>query len=878
MARTVAVVPHTHWDREWYRPFEAFQERLAAVLDGVLDTLGSDERWAGFHLDGQVAAADDYLDLRPAEEGRIRDAIRAGRLSIGPWYVLMDEFCVSGETIMRSLEVGLEKARALGASPRVGYLPDMFGHVSQMPQILRLAGMHDAVVWRGVPAAVHSSAFTWCAPDGSEVRAEYLPVGYASGAFLPAAADALVRRVEAYEAETCDFADPAAPLLLMNGNDHQAIQERLPDTLVAANALQQRYEFRLATLESYLDGAPREGLPRHIGELRSGARAPILMGVLSNRVDLKVAAARTERCLERFAEPLSVLWRPPEHWPGGALARAWMSVLRNSAHDSICGCSADEVSRAVLHRYDSARAIASTAVDDALAIATVALRGEGPMVVNPSARPRSGVVEIALPGDTAPEGTQQLSVVPAGVERREGTGSDLGRLLGELVRDGWLAPGETPSEARITSGDGGVELELRAGGPEGGSPAAAATIAEAWALAGARRDAPLRVSVERRASQRVLAHAAGVPGYGWSLWAPGPSGVPPVEATPLRVSNGILTVEVDPASGTFSLNGVGGFGRLVDEGDAGDTYNYCPLERDVAVDRPASVEVELLEEGPLRARIRVTATYEWPQRFEAGSRCGSENVDVASDLELRAGEGFLRVSTTFDNRCRDHRVRAVFPLPRPASTTTSECAFATVERGPAEGGPREEALATYPSRRFVSAGGLTVTHEGLLEHELLQEGTALAVTLLRATGVLSRPVLRTRPNTAGPEIALEGPQVQGRRTARYALSLGDVDPWELAEQAWDPLLVVRSTGTGHLPGTGSRLKVSGAEVSALRRRDGFIELRVFNPSSEATVVEIEGHRGQLVDLEGRPVDEWDGRFELGAWKIANTRLSSTSLD
>ena len=878
MARTVAVVPHTHWDREWYRPFEAFQERLAAVLDGVLDALDADERWAGFHLDGQVAAADDYLDVRPESEGRIRSAVGAGRLSVGPWYVLMDEFCVSAETIVRSLEVGLEKARALGASPRVGYLPDMFGHVSQMPQILGLAGVRDAVVWRGVPAAVRASAFTWRAPDGSEVRAEYLPVGYASGAFLPADAEALVRRVGAYEAEVADFVDPAAVLLLMNGNDHQAIQATLPDTVAAANAVQDRYEFRLTTLESYLQCAPREGLPRHTGELRSGARAPILMGVLSNRVDLKVAAARAERSLERLAEPLSVLWRPPEHWPGEALARAWMSMLRNSAHDSICGCSADEVSRAVLHRYDSARTIAATAVDDALAIAGVALRAEGPMVVNPSASSRSGVVEITLPGETPADGCQQLSVVPAGTETREGTGADLGRLLGELARDGWLSPGETPTAARVTGGAGGVDVVLASGGSRRGSPAAAATIAEAWAMAGAFRDAPLRVTVERHPSQKVLARAAGVPGYGWSLWKPGPIDVPAVEASGVRLSNSLLTVDVDPTSGTFSLDGFAGIGRLVDEGDAGDTYNYCPPERDVIVDRPGTVDVELVERGPLRSRIRVTATYEWPERLDRGTRCGSETVNVATDLELRAGEGFVRVATTFDNRCRDHRVRVVFPLPHPASTTTSECAFATVERGAAEGGPREEALATYPSRRFVVAGGLTVTHEGLLEHELVDEGRSLAVTLLRATGVLSRPVLPTRPNTAGPEVALEGPQMQGLRTARYALALGDTDPWRLAEQAWDPLLVVHSTGTGHLPEYGSRLKVDGAEVSALRRRGGSIELRLFNPSPEPTVVSVEGHRGRLVDLEGRPRGEWEGRFELGAWKIANARLDATSLD
>ena len=82
----------------------------------------------------------------------------------------MDEFLVSGETIARNLEYGQRRAAAFGGAMPVGYLPDMFGHVAQMPQILRLAEIEQAVVWRGVPAAIGSHAFVWEAPDGSSVK------------------------------------------------------------------------------------------------------------------------------------------------------------------------------------------------------------------------------------------------------------------------------------------------------------------------------------------------------------------------------------------------------------------------------------------------------------------------------------------------------------------------------------------------------------------------------------------------------------------------------------------------------------------------------------------------------------------------------------
>src|SRR5215211_4726236 len=165
--RPVAVVPHTHWDREWYAPFPTFRQQLVELLDGLLPALESDPPCGHFLLDGQLALVDDYLAVRPEAVEVVRRLNAAGRISLGPWYVLMDEFLVSGETIVRNLQLGLERAAALGGAMEVGYLPDMFGHVAQMPQLLRRAGIGHAVVWRGVPAAVERTSFTWTAPDGS---------------------------------------------------------------------------------------------------------------------------------------------------------------------------------------------------------------------------------------------------------------------------------------------------------------------------------------------------------------------------------------------------------------------------------------------------------------------------------------------------------------------------------------------------------------------------------------------------------------------------------------------------------------------------------------------------------------------------------------
>ena len=148
----VQLVPHTHWDREWYLPFQSFRLKLVGLVDRVLDLLEAEPDFV-FTLDGQLATIDDYLEVRPENEERIRRLVEEGRMAIGPWQTLVDEFLVSGEAIIRNLERGTQRGEELGGAMRVGYLPDMFGHVAQMPQILRLAGIEHAVVWRGVPAA-----------------------------------------------------------------------------------------------------------------------------------------------------------------------------------------------------------------------------------------------------------------------------------------------------------------------------------------------------------------------------------------------------------------------------------------------------------------------------------------------------------------------------------------------------------------------------------------------------------------------------------------------------------------------------------------------------------------------------------------------------
>ncbi|MCK7485182.1 MAG: hypothetical protein MZU97_06225 [Bacillus subtilis] len=92
----VIVYSHTHWDREWYRPFQEFRLRLIDVIDQIINQLTQGEM-NSFYLDGQTIALDDYLQIHPYKKEQIIELIKNKKLLIGPWYVLADEFLVSGK-------------------------------------------------------------------------------------------------------------------------------------------------------------------------------------------------------------------------------------------------------------------------------------------------------------------------------------------------------------------------------------------------------------------------------------------------------------------------------------------------------------------------------------------------------------------------------------------------------------------------------------------------------------------------------------------------------------------------------------------------------------------------------------------------------------
>ena len=347
------VVPHTHWDREWYLPFEVFRLRLGSVVDGVLDTLERDPSFTSFTLDGQAIVLEDYLEVRPENEGRLQALLDAGRLEIGPSYVLPDEILVGGEPLVRNLLLGRRVCRRFGVEPSgAGYLPDSFGHPAQLPQILAGFGIRTFLFSRGMGDEIDDVGvvFRWRAGPAEVVACQMLP-HYDNFARLSWYDDAeeRARGIVDRFGELMRGADQEK-IVLANGSDHLPVEPELPEIL---SDLERTLgaEFRIGRYDEYAPTA--EGLPMHSGELVGGRLQNILRGVNSARIYLKQANERAERRLLSIetAAALRTL-REDVSYPGADLRLAWRDLLRNHPHDSICGCSCDEVHRDMLIRYE----------------------------------------------------------------------------------------------------------------------------------------------------------------------------------------------------------------------------------------------------------------------------------------------------------------------------------------------------------------------------------------------------------------------------------------------------------------------------------------------------------------------------------------------
>lgn len=352
MKKTVIAYLHTHWDREWYREYEVFRLRLLRVFDNVLELL-ENNKIPSFYFDGQVCALLDYLEIRPEKEALIRQLISEKKLFIGPFYTLVDEFLTDRTVFEKNLEIGLKISKDFGCTDFIGYLADTFGHSKNIPPILKEYGIDKCVVWRG--CGDFPSEFTF-----NGVNTINLVRGYFMDIF--SASMTIEQKAEWLKGNLDKIAEKSGEYLLLPiGADHLGIEKDISEQIHQVNKLLENYEIKLSTPFEYFE-LVKDNFKQFEwnDELRDNSKTFILQGSYSARMKVKQYNIKCTYMLE-LADKLQKKYGSKYN---SVIEYAYKLLLKNQAHDGICGCSTDLVHRENITRYEKILQIANTIIEE----------------------------------------------------------------------------------------------------------------------------------------------------------------------------------------------------------------------------------------------------------------------------------------------------------------------------------------------------------------------------------------------------------------------------------------------------------------------------------------------------------------------------------
>jgi alpha-mannosidase len=883
-SKHLVIVPHTHWDREWYVPFESFRRRLVFMIDHMLKTLESDPKFKYFELDGQMIALHDYLAIRPENEKRIRAMIERGRLVIGAWYVQPDEFLVSGESIIRNLRAGIRMAKEFGKPNMIGYMPDQFGHISQMPQIFAGFGIRSAVIWRGVGESVDRTQFLWESPDGTQTFTIYLADSYGNGAYMPLKPADLKKRL-AHLIERQETYCTIDSMLIMNGLDHLGAQAGLPEQLEKATRSLDGVTYEMGNLGIFIKQAKKQAteLSVHRGEFRSTSRAPLLPGVTSARVSQKQRDFRNCRMLEKYVEPLCT-WaalcgdeRPHRNF----IEHAWRLTLQNHPHDSICGCSVDAVHDEMETRFERVEQVTKALRDDTLSFLSgcvdsswVDPDASAMCVYNPTSAGGQVVDSVAdieepdfvkslkdIRGRRIPlqksVGDRELffgAQFPRDEIREQVAGMHGRELMGLYINNMlWQLDGTVLKLVLIMARApvGKVDVDARRKELLDALDDPSIETVDVKGVSGART--------------RLTFFADELPPAGMSIYSlSGESAKEDagrLKATEDALENDFFHVSVNESGSLNITDKESGAEfpdclRYIDEGDRGDSYNFDEVPGSgIIVSGAGASKVSIVETGPVRATLRLETCLEIPEKL-APDRDARSSTRIATPITtLVSLYNYIKridFRTTFDNRCEDHRFRVVFNAPFVASEVNVESAFDVVRRPTRleDGdGHVERPIGTSPQKTFScienGAGGMALFNRGVPEIEAAAHAgtTTMALTLVRAVGWLSREDLVSRPLAAGPTLEAPGAQCKGPHEFEYAFTSyrAQYEDAGIVNQAhayaFPAAAIMTNRHRGKLKSGSSLVRPDNPNIvmSAIEtsRRRGAWTVRLYNSSREA---------------------------------------------
>jgi len=801
----VHVISHTHWDRAWYSPFEVFRQRLIEMVDDLLDTLNTVKGFEYFFFDGQIVPLEDYLEVRSGRRGAIEAAARSGRLILGPHYVLPDVHLVSGEALIRNLLIGTRTTAQFARPSLVGYLPDPFGHVSQMPQILNGFGIDSFLFSRGVNPKVYAlgQEFIWEAPDGkSQVLAVHQMCGYGNARALGhELSDLNFKPYEAARAieqasslfEKMLPRTPSRVLLFNNGIDHMHAQRTLPQAIDDINrAAAGRYRLIHSTFEKYLAAVRKSGaqFKTYRGELRGAIDHGILSGVYSARLYLKQANAWCQTLLERYAEPAwSIAAWEGYPWPGDSFTYAWKTLLKNHPHDDICGCSVDEVHRDMLTRFTHVKQVGSWLHDRALDHLLFQINlpseeeaGTPLLVFNPLPWNRAAAVRavINVPADMAAREDQRLELVDSSGAP---AAAALARMDEPFTSD-WAWGEQKRQNVRVEflARDlpaGGYEVyfirpaSAKSAGLSGGDAAAQAALNPAPTPAETREPA-----ADASMSAPPTPSSAITPAPGDSALRAFPRGMENELIRLTTLADGSIVI-TDKASGKLLAR----TNIFEDAGDRGDEYDFDPVtgEQPLLSDG-AGLSWAIVQRNPHHLTARLEQIFYIPESLvlDRSSRAiPRTEIPLRTDVTLYAGSRRVDLRVSFINHAADHRLRIGVEAPGMAKSAWVESKFDVIERSlgapPRHKLDTQEPKPTAPQNDWAAIetpeSSVAIFNKGLPEYEVqAADGyTRYWLTIARCIGWLSRPDMTTRPGPAGPVIATPEAQCIGEQHAELSI-------------------------------------------------------------------------------------------------------------
>ena len=798
---TFHVISHTHWDREWYLPFEVFRLELVELIDNLLNILDHNKNFI-FHLDGQSIILQDYLEISPDKKELIKKYVSSGNIIIGPWYVLSDEFLTSGEALIRNLLYGIRDSLEFGNVMMIGYLPDQFGQIAQLPQIFKGFNIHSAIIGRGIQDGF--SEHNWHGLNGDKILAISLTHWYNNAQKFPNEPQELHRYLDKIY-ETHARTTHSGHILLMNGCDHLFPQSNLLDTLKLASS-NKRWQIKQCSLNEAIKNIEQNehngNYPVYFGELRDDNNKYVLAGTLSSRVYLKLLNYRCQTKLEKIIEPFATLLSVRNYfdYPFQKIHYAWKLLIQNHAHDSICGCSIDEVHKEMETRFLKVEQVLDKLQENLLEALTH-LRHE---IASPSAR-----------NDIHNPYLQLINLT--NYCRNECVEAELEFPLGPPAEHPSALPTINIEEIKdfsLTHNGKNIDFEIL-------------NNYKTHKMTRSKNEVPLLQPIQKI---RVLFNADLEPFsiISYEIDTNHRNQKLKVKDEPptlefknknykLKINNdGTLTIILNASNHKFE-----NIHFISIEDDLGDEYSFEPNKGSkIICSRDWVWNIKVTEENKLRKKFLLeTTSFELKIEIEVICHVNSDRIDF---------------KTKIDNNLKNKRIRINFPTNLQTSYIAADTPFGVLKRARPPINWTNYALS-QPLHNWIDHNnnknsGLTFFGGGLADYELYENGNGFSVTLIRAVGRLSKVKSHSLVQT---------PDAQCNRTIEFNYAIyphneninnSEITKEELLFQI--PILINQSSENLNI---NSLIKLSEElTLSSLKRSENNNELyilRLYNPNT-----------------------------------------------